>query len=134
MERSYSFIIFLDLGLLKDGKTVVRSDEVAFRTDGEDMDNAMIARYCAVESKKSVRTGIYKCVRFPTHRARAVYHEPSLSVRALAYLSNNLSRSFVSTAMSDRYGLMSSAFQRSRVRKRSVNRMAGSVGSSAQGK
>ena len=48
---------------------------------------------------------------YPTHRARAVYHEPSLSVRALAYLSNSLSRSFVSTAMSNRYGLMSSAFQ-----------------------
>jgi hypothetical protein len=47
-----------------------------------------------------------------------------LSARAFAYLSNSLSRSFVSTAMSDKYGLMPvcSAFQRqrSRVRKRSA--------------
>jgi hypothetical protein len=40
----------------------------------------------------------------------------------------------VSTARSDRYGLMCSAFQRSRVRKRSAKRMTGSVGSPAQGK
>jgi hypothetical protein len=60
----------------------------------------------------------------------AVYHEPYLSVRALAYLSKSLSGSFVSTTMSDRYGLMCSAFQRSCVRKRSANRMAASVESS----
>ena len=109
--ESDSFRAFLDSGLLKDEASerlynLVRSHEVASRRDG-----AKIA-----------------------HRARAVYHEPSLSVRALAYFSKSLSRSFVSTAMSDRYGLMCSAFQRSRVRKRSANRMGGSVGSSAQGK
>lgn len=70
----------------------------------------------------------------PTHRTRAVYHKPSLSVRALAYLSKSLSRSFLSTAMSDRYGTMSSAFQRARVRNRSEKRVTGSDGSSAQGK
>src|SRR6267154_3110507 len=53
-------------------------------------------------------------VPFPTYPARAVCHEPSLSVRALAYLSMSLSRSFVSIAMSDRRSLMSSAFQCSR--------------------
>ena len=96
----------------------VRPLEVAFRRDGSEMDNL------AVESKKNARTGNYP-VPSPTHRARAVYHEPSLSVRALAYLSKNLSRSFVSTAMSDRYRLVCSAFQRSRVRRRSTNRMEG---------
>ena len=70
----------------------------------------------------------------PTHLARAIYHRPSLSVRALAYLSSSLSRSFLSTAMSDRYGTMSSAFQRARVRNRSAKRVTGSDGSSAQGK
>jgi hypothetical protein len=52
----------------------------------------------------------------PTHRVGAVYHKQPLSVRARAYLSKSLSRSFASTAMSDRYGTMSSAFQRARVR------------------
>ena len=65
---------------------------------------------------------------------RDVYNTPSLSVKALAYLNSSLSRSFALTAMSERKGAMSSAFQRWRVRKRSVKRAAGSVGSSAQGK
>jgi hypothetical protein len=113
------------------GKALVRSHQVAFRRGDAEIDSDCKVR--TVESKKSVRTMNYN-VSLPTHRARAVYHEQSLSVKALAYLSESLSRSFVSTAMSDRYGLMYPAFQRSRVRKRSANRMAGSVGSSAHGK
>jgi hypothetical protein len=80
----------------------------------ETIPEIVIARYCRIEEE----CGEQKTTTFlfPTHRARAAYHEPSLSVRALAYLRKSLSRSFVSTAMSDRYGLMCSAFQRSRVR------------------
>ena len=70
----------------------------------------------------------------PLYFARAVYHTPSLSVTALVYFNNNLSRSFASTQTSARNGAMSSARQRARVRKRSVKRAAGSTGSCDAGK
>ena len=54
----------------------------------------MIARYCRI--RRVWRTKNFY-LPFPTHRARAVYHEPSLSIRAVAYLSKSLSRSSVST-------------------------------------
>ena len=63
-----------------------------------------------------------------------VYHTPSESVIARAYLRSNRSRSLASTTMSVRKGAISSAFQRGRVRKRSVNRAAGSDGSVEEGK
>jgi hypothetical protein len=94
--------------------TKLRSEETTQR-------QIVIARYCRFEDVEPRNYNL----PFPTHRARAVYHEPSLSVRALAYFSKILSKSFVSTAMSDRYGLISSAFQRSCVRKRSANHMVG---------
>ena len=49
----------------------------------------MIARYCRIEEECGEQGTT-------THRVRAVmvYHEPSLSGRALAYLSNSLSGSF----------------------------------------
>jgi hypothetical protein len=134
MERSALFVepdsfkVFLDSGLSE--RLLVRSYEVALIRDNAEVDGDSKVAY----NRRRVWRSTNYNVPFPTHRARAVYHEPSLSVGALAYLSNILSRTFVSTAMSDRYGLMCSAFQRSRVRKSSANLMAGSVGCSAQGK
>lgn len=69
-----------------------------------------------------------------TNFARAVYHIPSGSVIALAYFSNSLSLSLLSTTISARNGDISSAFHLERVRKRSAKRPAGSDGSSDAGK
>ena len=66
--------------------------------------------------------------------ARAVYHTPSESVTARAYLRSSLSRSLLSTTMSPRNGDISSAFHRERVRKRSAKRAVGSGGSAEAGK
>ena len=66
--------------------------------------------------------------------ARAVYHTPSESVTARSYFINSLSRSLLSTTMSAKNGVISSAFQRERVRNKSANRPAGSDGSSDEGK
>jgi hypothetical protein len=63
----------------------------------------VIPRQCRIEEECAVESNELQC-SFSNSSARVVYHEPSLSVGALAYLSNRLSRSFVSTAMSDRYG------------------------------
>lgn len=70
----------------------------------------------------------------PLYFARAVYHTPSVPVTARVYFSSNLSRSFASTTMSSRNGAISSTLQRARVRKRSVKRAAGSIGSCDAGK
>lgn len=73
-------------------------------------------------------------IAHPVYFALAVYHTPSESEDARAYFISSLSRSLLSSTMSARNGEMSSAFQRARVRKRSVNRVEGSGGSVAAGK